>query len=116
MFLQGNTNQEKARIAISNRLFVNNWSLHDDLINIRDGNYEYDIELYYDHHKPIGIIVYSRRSIIGIFVRKKYRRQGIGTKLVNFVKSKYSTIEEASWGIYGSETFWQSQDIEIDTW
>ena len=41
-----------------------------------------------------GFISLLNNNFIGaLFVRKEYRRQGIGRKLINFVKDKYDRLE-----------------------
>lgn len=117
MFLQGKTNQEKAQIALSNRLFVNQWSLHDDLRDIHEGcQSNYNVEIYYCDQKPVGVIVFNDQEFIGIFVKKAYRRLGIGSKMVQFAQTKQKNIQEAFWGVYGSEHFWTSVGFEVNTW
>lgn len=50
--------------------------------------------VYVDNDEIKGFISLLNNYFIGaLFVRKEYRRQGIGRKLVNFVKDKYDKLE-----------------------
>ena len=50
--------------------------------------------VYVDNDEIKGFISLLDNSFIGaLFVRKEYRRQGIGRKLINFVKDKYDKLE-----------------------
>ena len=50
--------------------------------------------VYDDNDEIKGFISLLNNYFIGaLFVRKEYRRQGIGRKLVNFVKDKYDKLE-----------------------
>ncbi len=50
--------------------------------------------VYVENDEIKGFISLLDNSFIGaLFVRKEYRRQGIGKKLINFVKDKYDKLE-----------------------
>lgn len=50
--------------------------------------------VYVDNDEIKGFISLLDNGFIGaLFVRKEYRRQGIGRKLINFVKDKYDKLE-----------------------
>ena len=50
--------------------------------------------VYVDNDEIKGFISLLDKNYIGaLFVRKEYRRQGIGRKLINFVKDKYDRLE-----------------------
>lgn len=50
--------------------------------------------VYVDNNEIKGFISLLDNYFIGsLFVRKEYRRQGIGRKLINYVKDKYDRLE-----------------------
>ena len=50
--------------------------------------------VYVDNDEIKGFISLLDNGFVGaLFVRKEYRRQGIGRKLINFVKDKYDKLE-----------------------
>lgn len=50
--------------------------------------------VYADNEEIKGFISLLNEGFIGaLFVRKEYRRQGIGKKLINFAKDKYDKLE-----------------------
>lgn len=99
--------QKNAKIALSNRLFVNGWCLNEDLHDIIDKDCKHSIvELHYDGDKPVGVAVYHAHYI-QVFVRAKYRRSGIGSQLVEKIKNKVPRIKNHGTGIVGSDEFWQ---------
>ena len=50
--------------------------------------------VYVDDNEIKGFISLPNKNYIGaLFVRKEYRRNGIGRKLINFVKDKYDKLE-----------------------
>ena len=89
------TNEKKFRgladDALRARLYVSGWQLSPTLMRIRDEPYinENDtIVLIYDNGTPIGVCVMQHhlagaKPVSSTFVRKSYRRRGIGTKLIN---------------------------------
>ncbi len=81
--------KEFAGIALRARLYVSGWQLSQTLLDIRDGDiYTKDtFVLAYDGDTPIGLCVMHHRNSWGCpvsstFVRKSYRRRGIGTKMI----------------------------------
>lgn len=97
--------------AIGNRLFVNGWSLRELLIDIANNSSSeyknnYDIVLVNNgEFNPIAVGVTVKHSgLTMIFVRKKYRRQGIGSMITMLLK-KRNAIVYFSEGIEGSEKF-----------
>lgn len=50
--------------------------------------------VYVENDTIKGFISLLNNNFIGaLFVRKEYRRQGIGRKLINFVKDRYNKLE-----------------------
>ena len=100
--------------AIGNRLFVNGWSLRELLIDIANKSSilcpeyknNYDIVLVSNgEFNPIAVGVTVKHSgLTMIFVRKKYRRQGIGSMITMLLK-KRNAVVYFSEGIEGSEKF-----------
>lgn len=55
---------------------------------------ESETYVYVENDTIKGFISLLNNNFIGaLFVRKEYRRQGIGRKLINFVKDKYDRLE-----------------------
>lgn len=99
--------QKNAKIALSNRLYVSGWCLNEDLHEIlKSQNEKSVVELYYKDDVPVGVAVYHR-SLIQVFVRAKFRRMGIGTKLINQVKRKVKKLDGHGTGVKGSDEFWK---------
>lgn len=111
----------KADIALKNRLFVSGFDLSYLLQNIRSGQIGYkeaNIVLEYVEEKAVGVAVYvfdrdfEEESNVHVFVRKAFRRKGIGKKLIKSLnlpteKNKLSVAlgSNASW------SFWQKMDL-----
>ena len=98
-----------ARNALSHRLFVNGWQLREYLIDITDMEVTADIALAYNENQaPIGVAVTKKDSgFTMVFVRKKYRKHGVGTALVTRLKKEN---KRGLWfldGIQGSMKFAQ---------
>ena len=77
--------------ALAARLYVSRWQLIDELKDIvqcvQSDNYAMTIVVAYMDDVPVGVCVTNkwknRAPMLMTFVRKKHRRLGIGTKLVN---------------------------------
>ena len=103
--------EEKASLALKHRLYVSGWELSRDLICARKWPDEYDIKLEYVKGVPVAVALLTKQDgFISLFVRKAYRRKGIGKKLVKRFGSK---IKKAGWGIHGSEYFFEKVSIEM---
>ena len=97
--------------AIGNRLFVNGWSLRELLIDIANNSSpeyknSYDIVLVSNgEFNPVAVGVTVKHSgLTMIFVRKKYRRQGIGSMIAMLLKKRNAGMYFSE-GIEGSEKF-----------
>lgn len=118
-----NSEVEKADIAIKNKLYVPKWYMLNYLKEIRE---EKDIAkddtvyLHYENGKAVGCAIRLAREEkpeVVSFVKKAYRRRGIGTKLIQQIED-YENCN-AYMGIWGSEKFWSRTGIEIkdkDKW
>ena len=99
-----------ARKALSHRLFVNGWQLREYLIDITEMEITADIALAYNENQvPVGVAITKKDSgFTMVFVRKKYRKQKVGTALVMRLKKENPRI--GLWfseGINGSMKFAQ---------
>jgi len=101
-----------ASLAIKENLYVRGWNMRNELERILSnglGNNEI-ILLATLADYPIGVcIVYDKH--IEIFVRKAYRRYGIGSKMVEIMKSKRNDILWGSEGTQGTLDFWRKNKI-----
>ncbi len=96
--------------ALRARLFVPGWVLCDELGAIKRGRpaeyYKTSIAVAYLNSIPIGVCIsiqyigYDEPTAM-VFVRKKYRRLGIGTKLF-----RKTTGGRGSGGVRGADKFW----------
>lgn len=98
------------REAISARLFVPGWLLHEDftlaLENLSKSRVK-KISLAYDAKntsKPIGVAL-QRGIDIKVFVRKQYRRKKVGTRLIRRIATGNHWTWD--WGIDGSGAFFK---------
>lgn len=98
-----------ARKALSHRLFVNGWLLREYLVDITNMDTTADIALAYNENQvPIGVAITKRAGgFTMVFVRKKYRKQGVGTALVMRLKKENKRGLWFSDGINGSKKFAQ---------
>lgn len=100
-----------ASIALKHRLFVSGWLLSGAMKCIRKGHNIEDarMAIAYDSDIPVGVSLYDRTTgLIQVFVRKSYRRRGIGRKLVeNFKKFEVYGIR----GIDGSSHFFRNVGV-----
>lgn len=105
---------QKAALALSNRLFVNSWTLREDLMWAVEHPNQYTIKLEFVNKCPVGIALLDKRDgLVSIFVRKEYRRKGLGTKLINKLKNN---IKKAGYGIVGSDKFFNKVGIPFDNY
>ena len=90
-----------AKLALSNRLFVNGWLLGYELTNITENVFSssnYEIWIAFKDAVPVGIGLKKqlmKANKLMVFVRKKYRNRGIGRKIVNLMK------DDRSYGLVG---------------
>jgi Acetyltransferase (GNAT) domain len=87
---------EGCKIALKNRLFVNGWTLRDflwDIVYSPKAFKKSKICLAYYNEIPIGVclkIKHKNNDELMVFVRKRYRKNGIGRKLVSIMKTPKS--------------------------
>lgn len=106
--------KEGVNIALKNRLFVSGWSLNGDLKEAKNCTENKKISIAFENNIPIGV-AFDDGTQIEAFVRKSKRRKGIGSKLVNLVKTENS---KAGIGLKmgQSEKFWKKNNVEIDSY
>ena len=128
----GSSLTEGAKIARKNRLYVSGWCMIDELRAIEragDNNALSSstmISIAYVGGKPVAaclLFVECDNVTCYMFVRKRLRRQRIGTLLYKAATEQYSflfhgcgsaTQEIAVYtGVDGSENFWQSVGMEV---
>lgn len=86
---------EAKKLAIKYRLYVPGWGLRWELSEINNSNLkDYKILMVFDNKTPIGICLKRKYSSTSnqlmVFVRKQYRYNGIGRRLVNKIKDEHS--------------------------
>jgi hypothetical protein len=100
--------ENKIKLAISNRLFVNRWLLRRYLTN----QLTKDIQLWKEGDKIVGIGHVHYNGTICVFVRKQYRRKGIGSIIVSKMNNSHSSLK-AYCGIKGSIEFYKSNGLNV---
>jgi GNAT superfamily N-acetyltransferase len=106
------------QLALTHRLFVNTWCLRSELETFV--KYERGIRhaaLYFDGETPVAVAIIGTSADVQIFVRQKYRRQGIGRKLVEHMRKhagEDGARMDAGYGIKGSLRFWDA--VGVPTW
>jgi len=100
-------NANIANEALKQRLYVSGWMLSDTLKDCRDRPEEYIIKDYSLYGFMLGVIVLEKKSgFAQCFVKKEFRKLGIGRDLVKKIKLEYSGRIRFEDGIRGSEKFW----------
>ena len=98
-------------IAIKNRLYVAGWTLRHSLKYCEENDL---IVLAFDDSKPIAVAHQNTKpGKCSFFVRKEFRRMGIGTELVNIIKKTSQKEVYSVWGMHGSEDFFKKCDLEM---
>lgn len=99
-----------ADIALKNRLYVSGWELSSSLKHAREYPDSYIVLLEWSDDLPVGVVLYCVGSReMQFFVKKAYRRKGIGTKLFKKLKDRIPHTEfRYDLGITGSGYFFNS--------
>ncbi len=107
--------KEKAKIIIDNHLYVNGWLMKDYCEKVLNGEYskgDIDIDIYELKGEYVGSFIRIKgktiKKLIMVYVKPKYRRNGIGSKLLERNNKKG---DKAMIGVKGSEHFWDQHDI-----
>ena len=77
-----------SKLALKHRLFVSGWNLNGIL---HYPNEIQSIVIAEINTTPVGVAIICQHNHIMVFVRKKHRRQNIGTALVKKICSKHPT-------------------------
>lgn len=105
-----------ALLCYKHRLYVNGWHIHEQLIdNILDIKRD-RIVVAFDGEIPIGVI-FIRHHRISIYVKERYRRNGIGKALIEHAIFKYSLDRKkltAGEGVVGAVAFFTKMGIHCD--
>ena len=110
---------EAADIALKNRLYVNSWYLRSRYINIINGEIKnQSLDIAFVDDKPIGICFakdsssdkFKEARFLACFIRKPFRKSGIGSKLISLHKNKELY---ACPGINGSKSFWIKNKVNV---
>jgi GNAT superfamily N-acetyltransferase len=109
---------ERALLALKHRLYVNGWRMYGSLMSASLYPELYWIELHYEDGVPVAALLTRhmisarrkyKRLTIQLFVRKKHRRCGIGTSLINRITDE--RVKVAGIGIRNSNHFWRKMDV-----
>lgn len=73
---------EFAKLARKNRLFINKWALRSILKKAIQQPHLFTIAIT---SPPIAVAVLEQGTFLSVFVRKKFRKQGIATNLLNLL-------------------------------
>ena len=113
---------EAAEIALDNHLYVyKTWDMYKQLTDTIKTYKELEyfngcsISLAYWRGYPIGIAHMDITDSLMIYVKKEFRRMGIGSKLINSMvrNSKYKVT--AGIGMKGSMEFWEKNKINLES-
>ncbi len=118
---------EAGKIIISNRLYVNTWTMRDIANSYKAG--AQTVEGFYHSHRndvvfisydeagtPIGASIFNY-GIVNVFVRKSHRRKGVGKFLAHKIKdhcNKVGETVESFSGIEGSQKFYKACGIKFE--
>lgn len=108
-------------IALKSRLYVSGWMLSGWLINAREKpeTVQAVCLVFNESEMPIGVLLALKDRTSAVFVKKFYRRLGLGTKLVQELTSDDDFIPRFSGHDERSVAFFESQDaskIEMEKW
>lgn len=103
----GNDVAQGADLALKSRLYVSGWQLSYTLGAMRARPKTDDkIAILFDEQEPVAVAVHNYNSI-QVFCRKKKRRQGNGTQVVNALLREGVKHPHYDQGIDGSMTFFK---------
>ena len=104
-----------ADIALKSRLYVSGWMLSSYLKKIRKGEIDARVVLCTENGCAVGICVQVlsgvRKGFTQVFVKKSYRKRGIGTKMASLVKF------EGCYGVKGvTNKVWFRNGYKVTGW
>lgn len=98
-----------AKEALLARLYVPGWSMSGWLKRASKGCTHFEkIAVYREAGKPVGAAIVDDEGLVNVFVRKSFRRKGIGRKLMDALKSDKL---EGRYGIQGSLEFFSAVGV-----
>jgi len=102
-------------LALKNRLFVPGWMLSEWLVNVRkDPRVDFhNIAICQVDGITVGVSVVQDNDVIWIFVKKSYRHQGIGRRLIKCLDRNlpFSCIQGHYRGAPGSVDFFKKVGV-----
>lgn len=103
---------EAALKALQAQLFVPGWVLEavlQSIVKINVGK----VVLGYVAGVPVGVAVIWNHQVM-VYVAPDYRLQGVGSKLVGTLRSRFCGIDiKAGYGVKGSSSFWRKLGIDV---
>ena len=105
--------------SISKRLFVSGWSLRKYYRAALENPSKYTISIAYVDDIPVGVTLVrlgfglNGENHVVCFVRAKYRRQGIATKLTQSIKASCPGDMYAEYGVEQSRNFFSAIGVEV---
>ncbi|MFA7287122.1 MAG: GNAT family N-acetyltransferase [Patescibacteria group bacterium] len=115
------TTQQKAKIGYDRNLYIPNWGMQVMYKHAMQQPDLYRIELFYAKGKAVGALVARVRTeslrkknkiLTAIFVMDDYRRQGIGSQLLDRMGEDRRKCK-AGTGVAGSTEFWQTNNVPL---
>lgn len=105
----GLSNSEAAALALNYQLFIKDRNLHRALITCKhkDDNHVYLVLNY--EGTPVGVAMITKR-MLHVYVDRNYRRQGVGSMIVQAVKSRVHVSIGAP-GIPGWDSFYKKNGV-----
>ena len=103
------TNEQRASLALEHRLYVPGWSLNPILKDIANGYRGNKVYLEWRDGAPVGVAVSAFNGETWFFVKRTYRRQGIGTKLAKKSRARKGSDN----GSKGCVQFFESCEIAV---
>jgi len=107
------------KIAIRWRLYVNGWSLRKYFRAALKDPSGYRIAIAYSDNVPVGVTLFrlgmgeNGENHVVCFVRSKFRRQGIATKLTQSLIASCPGGVYAQYGFKKSRNFFNAIGIEV---
>jgi predicted GNAT family acetyltransferase len=99
---------EFAKIALRNRLFVSQWALNGILHQAIKEPQKFEIAITIP---PIAVAVLEQQTFLSVFVKKKYRQQGIASSLLKLLQVDRQT--EVCLGISESRFLFEKFNLFI---
>lgn len=108
-----------ASCAVLNRLWILGWELLNQLSEASDGLHHRVVLVTgkgetWDERKPIAVGVLTRQGIVSLYVKSKFRRQGVGSVILERIKAEFPERRlYAGDGVRGSKTFFERNSVHV---